>query len=435
MKVDMLIRGCMILTMNREHEVIDSGLIAIRDGFLQYVGGGEGAPRFDAEKTIEAQGKIAMPGLINCHTHAPMSLLRGIAEDKDLNTWLRETIWPLEAKLKPEDIYYGTLLSCLEMIKNGVTCFADMYFHEDMVAKAVKEAGLRAVLAPGIIEAGRPMWGRLLFMGAIRTVKRLKGYADGRITMQLGPHAVYSCTPKLLRMVRKAASKLKVGIHIHLAESVDEAEEVRSKYGRGEVELLSDMGFLGPDVVAAHCIHITHEDMKTLARHGVKVSYNPIANMKLATGIPNVNDMIKLGITVGFGTDGPASNNSLDIFETMKVGALLQKVRAGDPRTLPVHRVLEMATIMGAEVLGLNGAIGSLEAGKKADLILLNLRRPHLTPNHNIYANLVYSARGSDVDTTIVDGRILMEDGEVKTLDEEYVIKKCGEAASDLISR
>lgn len=434
MKVDILIRGCMILPMVRG-EIISSGLIALKDGLIVYVGKEEEASAFEAEKEIGGHGKIAIPGLINCHTHAAMSLFRGIAEDQDLDKWLKETIWPLEAKLKPQDIYYGTLLSCLEMIKSGTTCFSDMYFHEDLVAKAVTESGLRAVLAPGIIEAGRSLLGRKLLRDAVRFVRKYNCSAGGRIATQLGPHAVHTCGLRLLKDIRKKASSLNAGIHIHLAESKNYSALVKDRYGKSEVELLDEIGFLGPDVLAAHCVHLSNEEIATLAKHNVKVSYNPVANMKLVSGIPRIRDLLDAGVTVGLGTDSPASNNSLDMFETMKFAALLQKTLYGDPRVTPARKILEMATIDGAKTLRLDKLIGSLEVGKRADLILVDTKKPHLTPMHDPYANLVYSARGSDVETVIIDGRIIMENREVKTLDEEGVTRKGRETASDLLNR
>jgi len=434
LEAEILIRGCMILPMV-QRGIISSGLIAIKDHSIIYVGKESDAPRFKADEILDGHGKIAMPGLINCHTHAAMSILRGIAEDQELDKWLRETIWPLEAKRRPLDVYHGVLLSCIEMIKSGTTCFCDMYFHEDMVAKAVEESGLRAVLASGIIEAGNAERGRRMLEESVEVAKKYNGYADGRITTQIGPHTACTCSLSLLKKVREAASSLKVGVHIHLAESKDVSRLVKERYGRGEVELLSDTGFLGPDVLAAHCIHLSQEDIALLAGHNVKVVYNPVANMKLASGIPRVKDLLDAGITVGLGTDGPASNNSLDMFETMKFAALLQKIFYMDPKVLPAWKVLEMATIDGARALGIDKSVGSLEIGKRADLILIDFEEPHLTPIHDPYASLVYSACGSDVDTTIVDGKILMENGEVKTLDEDDVIKKGRETASDLISR
>lgn len=435
MRADIVIRGCTILTVTGAEDVILRGLIALKDGKIIYVGRDAEAPTFEADKVIDGEGKIAMPGLINCHTHAAMTLFRGIAEDKDLDEWLRETIWPLEAKLEPQDIYYGTLLGCIEMVKSGTTCFSDMYFHENMVAKAVIETGLRCVLSPGIIEAGRKMLGRILLRSAVNIIKEHSRVADGRILVMLGPHAVYTCSPQLLKKVGEESMKFNVGIHMHLAETESGAATVRKLYGKSEVELLGELGLLSPRLLAAHCIHLSDADINLMAKHDVKVSYNPISNMKLASGIPRIKDLLDAGITVGLGTDGPASNNSLDIFETMKVAALLQKVKYGDPHVMPAKKIVEMATIDGAKALGLESLIGSLEVGKRADLILVDVKKPHLTPLHNPYAALVYSARGSDVSTVIVDGKIIMEEREIKTVNELEIIEKSRGISLDLLRR
>ena len=434
MEVDILIRGCTILPMD-DGKIIERGLIAVKDGEILYVGKEAGAPRIRAANVIDGRAKVALPGLINCHTHLPMTIFRGVAEDQELGRWLSETIWPLEAKLKPKDVYDGALLGCLEMIKSGTTCFADMYFYEERVVKAVEKVGLRAVLAPGIIEAEDTSRGERTLKEAVEMAQKYHGHANGRIRICLGPHAVYTCSPDLLAKVRERASALNVGIQIHLAESREMVNLVREKYGLSEVELLESIGFLRSDVLAAHCIYLSEREMRLMAKHSVKVSYNPVANMKVAAGIPKVKDLMDLGVTVGIGTDGPASNNVLDMFGSVKVAGLLQKISYMDPTILPAQSVLRMATVDGARALGLEKSVGSLEVGKKADIILVDFRRPHLTPLHDPYANVVYSARGSDVDTVVVDGRILMEKGEVKTLDEEEVMRRAQKTALDLLAR
>jgi len=414
---------------------IKDGALLIKNGTIIFVGKSAFAPSIRADVKINAKGKVAMPGLINCHTHVPMTLFRGIAEDQPLDTWLKETIWPLEAKLRPEDVYVGTLLGCLEMIKSGTTCFADMYFHEDMVAKAVKESGLRSVLAEGIIEAGNRVQGEKMFGESVNFAKNFHGYADDRVRAMLGPHAAYSCSPDLLRKINERATKLKVGVHLHLAESKIMFKEFEKKYGSSEVEFLDKIEFLKRHVLAAHCINLSKKDMRILSNRGVNVVYVPVANMKLGLGATKIKDLTDLGVNIGLGTDGPASNNSLDMFETMKIAALLQKLIYQNSTVLQAYEVLKMATINGARALGLEESIGSLEVGKKADLILIDLSKPHLKPLHNIYASIVYSARGSDVDTVIVDGKILMENRQVKTLHEQAVMEGSEKTALDLLSR
>ena len=433
-EVDLIIKNCAILPMSRLG-MVKEGLIAVKDGAVSYVGDAVSAPELRAENVLEGKGKLAMPGLINCHTHLAMTLFRGLAEDATLKTWLSETIWPLEAKLRPQDVYAGSLLGCLEMIRNGVTCFADMYFYEHKVAEAVEKAGLRAVLASGILEVSD--WGRSekMLKEAVGFAKRYRGYADGRITTSLGPHTVFACSEELLVKVREKASQADVGIHIHIAESKEMAEKIGRESSSSEVELLEKLGFLADDVLAAHCIHLTHEDMAILAKRGVKVVHNPVANLKLAQGVAKVKELMDAGVTVGLGTDGAASNNSLDMFESMKVAALIQKAISGDPSALPSKKVLEMATIRGAKALELEEKVGSLEVGKRADIILIDLKKPNLTPLHDLCASLVYSAHGYDVDSVIVDGEVLMENREVKTLDEEAVMEKAQDAAFSLLKR
>jgi 5-methylthioadenosine/S-adenosylhomocysteine deaminase len=431
---DILIHNYTILPMDNRG-IIKEGLIAIKNGTIIYAGEEAKAPRMKAEKVIDGRGKVAMPGLVNCHTHSAMTLFRGIAEDQPLQKWLKQTIWPLEVKLKPSDVYDGALLGCLEMIKSGTTTFADMYFHEDHVAMAVEKAGLRGVLAQGILEAGVLIRGEKMLRESVNFVKKYNGCADGRVTAQLGPHALYTCGSPLLRKVREKATELKVGIHIHLAESEESVNLTKKKHDLSEVEFLEKMGFLGPDVLAGHCVHLTKKEMQLLAKHDVKVSYNPVANMKLAQGTAKIKDLMDLGVTVGIGTDGPASNNNLDMFESMKIAALLQKQFYKDPTVMPAQTILKMATINGAKALGLEKTVGTLEAGKKADIILVDFKKPHLTPTRDPYANIVYSAHGSDCDTVIVDGKVLMENRKVKTLDEEEVMLKAQKTATNLLKR
>ena len=412
-------------------DFIENGALAIKNGKITFIGKSASATNIEAETRINAKGKVAMPGLINCHTHVPMTLFRGIAEDQPLDTWLKETIWPLEAKLSPEDVYVGALLGCLEMIKNGTTCFADMYFHEDMVAKATEKSGLRAVLAEGIIEAGNKILGKKMLHKSASFAKRFHGYANGRVRTMLGPHAAYTCSPALLKKISERASELNVGVHLHLAES----KAMFKEYGSSEVEFLDKIGFLKSHVLAAHCINLSSKDMHILSKRGVNVVHVPVANMKLGLGVAKIKDLLDLGVNVSLGTDGPASNNSLDMFETLKIAALLQKLAYQNPTVMPAYEVLKMATINGAKALGIGESMGSLEVGKKADIVLIDLSKPHLKPLHNIYANIVYSAHGSDVDTVIVDGKILMENRQVKTLDEQAIMEKAEKTALDLLSR
>ncbi len=433
-RVDLLIQDCGILTMSRQG-FITQGAITVKNRQIAYVGRKDSLPKIKAEKVIDARGKIALPGLINCHTHVAMTLFRGLAEDKPLDNWLEKSIWPLEANLTWEDVYWGTLLGCVEMIKTGTTCFADMYFYEDAVAKAVEETGLRAVLAQGVIGANVASLGKETLKQSFFFVKRFNGSANGRINAWFGPHAVYSCNVELLKEVRRLASEKNVGIQIHLAESLEHSKKVQEKHGISEIRLLEKIGFLGSDVLAAHCVFLSEEDMQLLRKYNVKVAHNPVANSKFGLAISPVKELLDRGVCVGLGTDGPASNNSLDLFESMKFTALLQKQHYEDARVMKTWEVVEVATLGGAKALKLKNVIGSLEVGKRADIILIDFDKPHLKPFHNVYANIVYSAKGSDVDTVIVDGRILMEQGELKTVDEEKVMREAEKRAFNLTTR
>lgn len=422
------------MPMNRKRS-IENGALAVKDGRITFVGKSFPARGIVAEVNIDAKGKVALPCLINCHTHVPMTIFRGLAEDKPLDVWLKETIWPLEARLKPEDIYNGALLGCLEMIKGGTTCFADMYFHEDMVAEAVEESGLRGVLGEGVIEAGNRVQGEKMLARSVSFAERFRDYADGRVSAMLAPHAVYSCSLELLLKVGEKASQLGVGLHLHLGESEAMLREFEKKNRLSEVEFLNKIGLLNERVLAAHCINLSEKDMHVLSDRKVNAAYVPVANMKLGLSAAKVKDLITLGVNVGLGTDGPASNNSLDLFETMKTGALLQKHAYLDPTVLPAYEALKMATLNGARAVGLEKDVGSLEVGKKADVILVDLAKPHLTPLHDIYSTIVYSARAADVDTVIVDGKILMQNRQVRSLDEQAVMEKARKTAYDLLSR
>ena len=414
-------------------EFITDGALAIKDNKITFVGKRSAADKIDAETKLNAKGKIAIPGLINCHTHVPMTLFRGIAEDQELDSWLKEVIWPLEGKLRSDNIRAGALLGCLEMIKSGTTCFADMYFHEDTVAKAVEESGLRAVLAEGIVGINEKTLGEKMFKASADFAKAFHGCANGRVTTLLGPHSAYTCSSQLLVRVREKANEIGSGVHMHLAESDKMFRKFQKERGVSEVEFLDRISFLTGHTLAAHCIHLSEKDRHLLAERNVNVAYVPVANMKLGVGGARIKELTDLGVNVGLGTDGPASNNTLDMFETMKIAALQQKYIYSDPKVLPAKEVLEMATIQGAKALKLENSVGSLEVGKKADVVLIDVSKPHLKPLHNIYANIVYSARGSDVDVVIVDGKIIMTNRCVKTLDEKIVMEEAEKTALDLL--
>ena len=404
--VDLLIRDCQVLTMDAEDRTIQRGLVAVDKGRIVYAG--PNGVDYTASAEINGRGKLVMPGLINAHTHIAMTLFRGLAEDIPLNAWLENVIWPREANLKPQDVYAGALLGCAEMIKSGTTCFNDMYFFMDQVAETVAKSGLRAVLAEGMIELGDPEKRQEALHKSEVFAKNYDRFAGGRVRTRLGPHSEYSCSPEFLRKVKDRAESLGVGIHMHLAESKPYADSVAAKLGKSATRQLEEIGFLDDQLIVAHCIHLDQEEMNILARHQVGVAHCPVSNMKVALGIAKIVDMVDRGIPVGIGTDGPASNNHVDMLKDMKIAALAQKSLYGDATALPGKKLLRMATIDGAKALGLDSEIGSVEVGKKADLILIDLNKPHLSPPADPWTTVAHSAMGSDVDTVIVEGRILM---------------------------
>jgi 5-methylthioadenosine/S-adenosylhomocysteine deaminase len=429
---DILIKDGHVITMDPKRRVFERGSVAIDGDKIVAVGKDV---KEKADVVIDAKGKVVLPGLINDHTHLAMVLLRGVADDMALMPWLETKIWPIEKNLRAEDCYAGALLGCLEMIKSGTTCFADQYFFMENVARAVEEAGMRASLSYGIIELGDSKRRESELRAGEKLVKERNGTAKGRITTMFGPHAAYTCSPECLMKVKELAKKSKVGIHTHISETQEEVEQITEKYGKRPVEHLDAIGFLGPEVLAAHCVWVTEREIKILKERGVKPVHNPISNMKTASGVAPVQEMLDAGIPVALGTDGAASNNALDMINEMKFAALLNKVHKLNPIIVSAATTLEMATINGAIGLGLGKKIGSLEVGKKADIIIVDFKKPHLTPLHNVVSHLVYSAVSSDVDTTIVDGKILMQGREVLALDEDKVLERAQKTSDDLLAR
>ncbi|MDU2065650.1 MAG: amidohydrolase [Sporomusaceae bacterium] len=373
-----------------------------------------------ADKVINGSHKLAIPGLVNTHTHAAMTLFRSYADDMLLMDWLQQKIWPAEANLTPEDVYWGTLLAIVEMIQTGTTTFADMYFHMDQVAKAVEESGMRAVLARGM--AGVAPNGQQALKDSEVFYKDWHNKADGRITVRLGPHAPYTCPPDYLKQVVALAEKLEAGIHIHLSETKGEVEECQKKHGLSPIALMEKVGLLNHPVLAAHCVHLSTEDIALLKKYHVTVAHNPGSNMKLASGIAPVPELLAAKIPVGLGTDGTASNNNLDMIEEIRLAALLHKTNHFNPELLPAKEAVALATEQGAVCLGLDQQIGKLAVGYDADITLIDMHKAHWYPRHDRLSLLTYSANGSDVDTVLVKGKVLMENRQLLTLDVEQII-------------
>ena len=424
-----LIKNALILNPN-DFENKQQSLL-IKDDLIAEI-----APQIDeskADKIIDAEGKILLPGLVNTHTHLSMTLFRGVADDLALDTWLNDNIWPLEANLNGDYCYIGALLGAVEMIKSGTTTFSDMYFYMEDVARAVDEAGLRAVLSYGMIDFGDAERRESEIKENLDLFNSCNGMADGRIKVFLGPHSPYTASEDLLIKVRELADEYNMGIHIHVSETEKEINDVSEEKGLRPFEYLDKIGFLGPDVVAAHCVWLSDEEIEIIKKRGVKVSHNPCSNMKLASGISPVSKMIENDICVSIGTDGASSNNNLDLIEELKIASLLQKVSTLDPKVLTSDEAIEMATIKGAEALGLDSEIGSIEVGKKADIILIDTNEANMVPDStSLSSNVVYSANGSNVDTTICNGKILMENKKLTVLDEEEIYDKAKQAIKEL---
>jgi 5-methylthioadenosine/S-adenosylhomocysteine deaminase len=439
-KIDILIEGATVISPGLRGsgdriEVVDKGAIAIDGERIVYVGPSPVPSEFrNASKVIDASCLIALPGFVNAHTHAAMTLLRGYADDMVLMEWLNQKIWPIEAHLGSEDVYWGAMLACIEMIRAGVTTFADQYFFMDDTAKAVRDSGIRACLSRGLI-ATSPNSSQALREN-IELCETWDGEANGRITTMLGPHAPYTCPQDFLEKVMEVAEELGVGMHIHLSETLGELEESRAKHaGMSPIELMDTIGLFQFQTLAAHCVHVSAKDIEILSAKGVGVAHNPGSNMKIASGIAPVPAMLKAGVKVGLGTDGASSNNNLDLLEEARLAAFLHKVANNDPTVIPAGQALAMATLGGAKAMGMDSDIGSLEPGKKADIILLDTNKPHMYPLHDLTSHIIYSARASDVITVIINGELVMEDGVLTGIDEQEVLETAEERAKALVGK
>jgi len=384
-----------------------------------------------AEFVIDGKNKAAIPGLINTHTHAAMTLMRSYADDLELHDWLSNHIWPLEAKLTEDDVYWGTKLACLEMIKSGTTCFNDMYWHTKGSAKAVEESGIRGVLSAVLIDLFNEEKTKEQISLNKKLFKEFKKFCS-RVIFALGPHALYTVSKEGLQWCAEFARENNLLVHFHLSETEQEVKDCIKKNKKRPVEYLESIGFLGPNMIACHSVWLNKKEIQILAKHKVKIAHNPTSNMKLAVGSAlNYAEMKKAGLTVSLGTDGCASNNNLDMFESMKFATLLQKFHTNKQRIMPAQESFELATINGAKALNLSA--GKIEEGRLADIVLVNLKKPELTPGHNLISDLVYSANGSCVDTVICDGKILMQNRVAKN--EQEIIEEAKETAKNLVSR
>jgi 5-methylthioadenosine/S-adenosylhomocysteine deaminase len=433
---DLIIEGGLALTMKEGQDPIPQASIWVKDGKIAAIGP-MGAERHSAGlqvEIIDATECLVMPGLINAHTHAAMTLFRGLADDLPLKQWLFERIFPAEAKhLNPDTVYWGALLGCLEMIASGTTCLVDGYFFENQTARAVLESGLRALVAQGVIDFPAPGVEdpRENLAVARDFIERWNGCSD-LITPGMFCHSPLTCSKETLENAWEISQGFGVPLQIHLSETSEEVHEVLKKTGERPVHYLDGLGLIDPGLIAIHVIHLDDSEIVRLGQKGVKVVHVPESNMKLSSGVARICDMIKKGITVGLGTDGCSSNNNLDLFEEMDTAAKLSKVFSYDPVGLRAETVVHMATSKGAAVLGLDGHIGTLETGKNADIIVIDLQSPHLCPVYDTISALVYTASGADVRDVIVEGRVLLRNREFLTLDREKILREVRDIAREI---
>jgi 5-methylthioadenosine/S-adenosylhomocysteine deaminase len=433
---DLILKNSTLLSMDAALSIFEPGAIAIKGDQILAVGtDAEICEQFIADQTVDCLGKVLMPGLINAHTHAAMTLLRGLADDLRLDVWLMGYMMPVERQfVSPDFVQLGTKLACAEMIRSGVTCFADMYYFEDDAAQAIEQAGLRAVCAQTILKFPSP--DARDYEEALERSRNFvqKWLGHSLIVPAVGPHSPYTCTQEILHSASAIAQEFNVPLLIHLSETAQEVENSRKEFGMPVIPYVKKQEVFEAKVLAAHCVHVDDGEIKTLLHHNIGVAHNPSSNLKLASGFAPVNKMLEAGLNVGIGTDGTASNNDLDMFEEIRLAAFISKSTSGDPTSLPAPMALTMATRMGAEALQLGGITGSLEAGKRADLILVDNSRVHNSPRFKressaIYAQLVYSTQASDVTDVMVNGQWLMRDQQLLTLNETDLLAQASEYA------
>ena len=435
--VDLILKNANIVTMDSEYRVLPHGAIAIQDDHLLFVGTEEETLKdFSAAETVDCAGKVVIPGLINGHTHAAMTLLRGLADDLRLDVWLLGYMMPVEREfVSPEFSRLGTQIACAEMIRSGITCFADMYYYEETVAQAVADAGMRAICGQTILKFPSPdaeSYEDSLEL-ARGFIERWKDHP--LVVPAVAPHAPYTCTPEILKACTEMALEYDVPLHTHIAETFQEVEDWREIYSMPVVPWIKKIGLLDAKVIAAHCVHIDDGEIHTLEHAGTGVVHNPSSNLKLASGFAPVSEMLERGVHVGIGTDGPASNNTLDLFEEVRLASFIAKAVTKNPTALPARQAFEMATRNGAKAIHMDHLIGSLEAGKKADLVIVNLdlthNQPHFEHDPNaIYSRLIYAAKSTDVLDVMIAGSWVMQDRRLLSLDESDLIEQAASYAA-----
>lgn len=434
-----ILKNAIVLTMNQDKEIFDPGAIAIDEGKIVAVGAeSDILLRYQAAEVIDCGRKVLMPGLINTHTHIPMTLLRGLADDLRLDVWLMGYMMPVEREfVSPEFVRLGTKLGCAEFIRSGVTTFNDMYYFEDDVAEATAEVGLRAVVGQTVMKFSAPDAESYEDSLALSENLIKKWQDHALIIPAIAPHAVYTCTPDVLTSVVELAKKYDARVHFHVSETKDEVENLRKEHGLPVVPYIRKFGMLETKMIAAHCVYLDEGEIRSLQHAGVGIAHNPTSNLKLASGFAPVSRMLHLGCNVGIGTDGPASNNDLDMFEEIRLANLIAKASSGDPTVLPARQTLEMATIIGAKALHMGDMIGSLEPGKRADIILIDISPVHNQPRFlrdpdGIYAQIIYAGKSTDVTDTMVNGKWLMRNRELLTVDEKQLLSEATDISAKI---
>lgn len=431
-----LIQNVNIVTVDENMSIIYNGCIGIEENLISFVADdkeSELLTNFKADKIIYGNGRFIMPGLVNAHTHSPMTILRGIADDLPFDEWLFQRIVPIEDQLTAEDVYWGAVLGMAEMIRCGVTCFADMYFYADIIVNAIEKVGMRANICGVPMKRAQNSFGAEI--AEYRSyLKKWRNNQNGLIKGYVCIHSIYTHDEETIRSYIGLAKELETGIHIHVSETLQETQYMQEKYKKSTVKMLDEWGAFDVNTIAAHCVHLEEEDLNILREKKVNPVHNPSSNLKLANGIADISKMMDYEINACLGTDGAASNNNLNIIEEMHIAALLQKGLKRDPTALKAEQVIRMATVNGGKALGFGPDIGCIKKGAKADLIIINTDQLHLTPMNNIHTAIVYSLQGSDIDTVIINGDIIMEDKELKTIDEEKLKFKIRKMVQRFIS-
>ncbi len=421
------------VTMDDNRPVLKGHMIVEGDTIL-YMSEEAPEPLPEGAERINGEGLVFMPGLINTHGHAAMSLLRGYSDDQSLQVWLEQKMWPMEAKFTDEDVRWGTSLAVAEMLKSGTTTFVDMYDRMNIVAEVVEQSGIRAMLTRGVIGLCPPEVQTSKLNEAKQFVRDWNGKADGRIGAMMSPHAPYTCPPDYIARIVEAAHELNVPLHTHMSESSAEVAQNVKDYGCRPVEHLDKLGFFSRPALLAHAVHLTDEEIALLAARGAAVSHNPASNLKLASGIARVPDLLKAGVTVSLGTDSAASNNNLDLFDEIRLAALIHKGISGDPTAVPAHEALKMGTVYGAKAICQDQRLGQLKEGLKADFIAINIEQPHFYPQTEIVSHFVYSGSGRDVVHVWIDGNQVVKNGQCLLLDEAKIMAEAQRCFERLLS-